>query len=234
MPPLVSVILPSTFARAGFLALARESVLLQDYPQALIEVLVEVTDGRTSASTVRNRLVAKSKGEIILLFDDDDFSFPGRVSSQVECLEKDTDKLVCGTSCCYTYDLLRGYGVVSKASIVKCCSVAFRREAWDEFKLDERTPIRPDTGTPSCGTCRFLAHFRGRIADTRSLRTVVFMRHCNNVSGVRFPIFGEAMATATSEVPKLVGDDRLDRYRAVAEALKMNMNIQPAMAGSVP
>jgi glycosyltransferase involved in cell wall biosynthesis len=108
-PPLVSVVIP-TYQRAALLEEAVRSVLAQTYPH--LEVLVE-DDGSTDGSgealarlgdarvayrrganvgrpaPVRNRAVARARGELIAFLDSDDLWEPTKLEAQVEALEGD-------------------------------------------------------------------------------------------------------------------------------------------------
>lgn len=111
--PLVSVVIP-TYQRAALLEEAVRSVLAQTYPH--LEVLVE-DDGSTDGSgeamarlgdprisyrrepnvgrpaPVRNRGIARARGELVAFLDSDDVWEPGKLEAQVPVLEGDPSLL---------------------------------------------------------------------------------------------------------------------------------------------
>jgi glycosyltransferase involved in cell wall biosynthesis len=107
--PLISVIIP-TYNRAGYLQLALESVLCQEYP--CYEVLV-VDDGSTDdtpavlarqagrvralrqanagPSAARNRGIREARGELVAFLDSDDLMVPGRLARQAALFVRDPE-----------------------------------------------------------------------------------------------------------------------------------------------
>jgi glycosyltransferase involved in cell wall biosynthesis/GT2 family glycosyltransferase len=102
--PLVSCIMP-TNDRRRFVPLAIRYFLRQDYPNAELVIVDDGTDavadlvpkhpavryhrldGRRVLGAKRNLACELAAGEIIAHWDDDDWSAPGRLSTQVEALE---------------------------------------------------------------------------------------------------------------------------------------------------
>ena len=77
--PLVSCIMPTTEARAEYRKSAEECFRSQTYPN--LELVV--VDGPGLIGGKRNTACERSTGAIIVHFDDDDWSAPGRVMDQV-------------------------------------------------------------------------------------------------------------------------------------------------------
>jgi glycosyltransferase involved in cell wall biosynthesis len=208
----VTIIVPTVKRRAGFLALCRESIAAQDYPKSLITVIVD-DDEEANTGKKRNRMCAQAADySIIIPFDDDDFSPPGRVSTQVACLEANPNMLLCGTRHLYVYDLLGGYGVVAKLGMVKCGSVAFCKKAWTDFPYDEKK--QPG----AC--CAFTSHYRSQTFDMWNLNMLIMFKHGDNATRGKGPLTGLRRSESTVAMQRMVGVDRLKRYEAAAKALQ--------------
>jgi glycosyltransferase involved in cell wall biosynthesis len=118
MGPLVSCIMP-TQNRRRFIPRAIESFLLQDWPEKEL-VVVDSGDDRVEdlirevpnakyifyteprsewlpnvpIGTKRNIACENASGEIIVHFDDDDYSHPGRISNQIKYLRESGKSVV--------------------------------------------------------------------------------------------------------------------------------------------
>ena len=120
--PFVSVCTP-TFNRRPFMSAAIQCFLSQDYPQDRMEWLIYddgtdkiedlvkdiknvkyfKTNDKRSLGSKRNFLHLKSKGDILVYMDDDDYYPPCRVSHAVETLQANPDAMVAGSSELYIY-----------------------------------------------------------------------------------------------------------------------------------
>jgi len=101
LQPLVSCITP-TANRRGFLPQAIRYFLAQDYPHKELIIVDDGEDavgdlvpedariryirlqGKTVLGEKRNRAAADARGEIIVHYDDDDWSAPWRLGYQIE------------------------------------------------------------------------------------------------------------------------------------------------------
>ena len=123
--PFVSICTP-TYNRAHMLDAWAKYVLWQDYPKDKIEVLVadDSTDntlekleelkaimpnlkvfhfeGKSGNGIKRQWLIERSKGDIIVHFDDDDYYPPQRVSHAVKSLQE-SNKLLAGSTILYMW-----------------------------------------------------------------------------------------------------------------------------------
>jgi glycosyltransferase involved in cell wall biosynthesis len=208
--PLVTIIVPTTAKRAKFLALAQECIATQDYPKDLTEVLIN-SDETVNTGVKRNRMCAAAKGEIILHFDDDDYSWPNRVSTQVACLTHRKNAAVCGTSQYYTYDLIRKEGARQiLRGAVKCASIAYRKSAWEKFKFDE-------TKHPGAVNAFIKHYFRNDTIDMLNYNLYVLMRHGDNAT--RYPSSGIDKEKVSLELPPKIGNIRIFKYLAAAASV---------------
>jgi len=83
--PLVTVLTPTTSDRFHFNTRIREIVSMQDYP--FIEHIIEMDNSLPLGEKI-NRMIAGSKGSIIINLDSDDFFAPDWISKSVDCLLK--------------------------------------------------------------------------------------------------------------------------------------------------
>lgn len=180
--PLVSVAI-ITYNQIAFLRECIESVLMQDYSN--IEIIV-ADDGSTDGT--KNMLVDYSKtypgkfvlrlsehnqgitknsneayfacsGKYIAWMGGDDLMLQGKISAQVEWLEKDSNRVLCGhilhlcDKAGHIYGihdkkhLISGVGPVTwikKGTLYGTCSIMLRKENIPEYGFDERLPIVSD------------------------------------------------------------------------------------------
>lgn len=120
--PFVSVLTP-TFNRRPFIPYMIKCFQHQTYPKDRIEWIIiddgtdkiedlvkdvpQVTyikyDTKMTLGKKRNLLHEKSKGDIIVYFDDDDYYPPERIEHAVEQLQQNPDKLCAGSSAMHIY-----------------------------------------------------------------------------------------------------------------------------------
>lgn len=117
----ISCIMP-TYNRERFIARSINCFLNQDYAD---KELVIINDGNNIANLVpilpnirvltldkktvlgekRNIGIQLSSGDYIAMWDDDDWSASNRLSFQLEALQKDLNKTICGLSSVYYHDI---------------------------------------------------------------------------------------------------------------------------------
>ena len=123
--PFVSVLTP-TFNRRPFIPLMIKCFQHQTYPKDRMEWII-IDDGtdkieelvahipqvkyfkydeKMTLGKKRNLLHKKSKGEIIIYMDDDDYYPPERIEYSVDQLLKNPDKLWAGSSILYIYFII--------------------------------------------------------------------------------------------------------------------------------
>lgn len=155
--PRVSCIMPTRDRRA-FVGQAVHYFLRQDYPDT---ELIVVDDGydkigdlmpddprikylrlpaAQSVGAKRNMACEHATGDIIAHWDDDDWSAPGRLRSQVSALLA-SGADVCGLSEILHYRPLRGDGWLYRADgarpPVAGCSIVYRRSVWAESRFPD-------------------------------------------------------------------------------------------------
>ena len=218
--PRVSCIMPTRDRRA-FVAQAVRYFLRQDYPDT---ELIVVDDGYDkvadlmpddprirylrlpavqSVGAKRNVACQHATGEIIAHWDDDDWSAPGRLRSQVFAL-LGSGADVCGLSEVLHYRPLRGDAWLYRAGdtrpAVAGCSIVYRRSVWAASAF-------PDVmiGEDSAFVGRLPPHRILALAD-RSLMVAVV--HGRNVTS---PQLGSPQWAPADldEVGMLLGQDRL-------------------------
>ena len=157
----VSCILPTTPARAAFWPQAVDSFLSQDWPEKELivlgvpggadtldswwgrhsclpsEIKVSHYSGKEFLGLKRNAACALARGEIILHWDDDDWSAPGRISDQVNRL-LETAKAVTVYQTVFFWDgaKLFEWGSFSAQGIGIGSSLCYRRDYWQKNKFD--------------------------------------------------------------------------------------------------
>ena len=154
--PLVSCVMP-THDRRGFVPLAIRYFLRQDYPDAELVIVNDGTDAvadlvpqhpavryhrldeRRVLGAKRNLACELAAGEIIAHWDDDDWSAPGRLSTQVEALEA-SGAVLSGMNSLRFYDpagrrAWRYQWPQSRRPWAAGTSLCYRRSLW------ERTPF---------------------------------------------------------------------------------------------
>lgn len=155
---LASCIMP-TQNRRSFIPRAIHSYLLQDWPEKELIVVDSGTDRvedlfrgvpgarykfyseprpsylpNVPIGTKRNIACEMASGEVIVHFDDDDFSAPGRISAQIELMQS-TGKDVVGFNRVRTVDL--DSLAAGELSVQFACgtSLCYRRSYWAENRF---------------------------------------------------------------------------------------------------
>ena len=128
--PLVSVIIPTMPERVYFFMRALDCYASQDYPA--LELLTD--DGPGVIGEKRNRMCERATGEIIVHFDDDDSSAPGRISDQVALLLS-TRKAVAGYHTMLFTDGAKWWRNVNAHPMAFGTSLMYRRDWWAEHRF---------------------------------------------------------------------------------------------------
>jgi glycosyltransferase involved in cell wall biosynthesis len=192
-----------THDRRAFVPRAIEYFLRQDYPNLELVILDDGGDKvadlvperdslrylalphRLRLGAKRNSAIEASRGDIILHWDDDDWSDPARVSTQVAALlagEAD----ICGTSQVWFCEIASGRLSVyryppSQRGWLYGASLCYRRSLWRRKPFQEL-----DNGEDT----RFVwAPPQGRMLDLRAARLLIAMVHGRNISAPR-PLSG--------------------------------------------
>lgn len=156
--PLVSCLTP-TYNRRAFFPRAVERFLAQDYPNLEWIVLDDYNadpikdllpndprikyfhEGlRASHGTKMNRCMELAGGDLAIVWDDDDWYSPNRVTRQMQPMIDNPAIRVTGTSTLYYYQhgTNQAYRYTSPKAIGWLASIAFRRNAWLLHPFDNR------------------------------------------------------------------------------------------------
>ena len=131
---LVSVIIPTTTGRAKLLETAIRSYDSQDWPDKEL-IIIEGTD---SIGVKLNSACQQAKGDILVRFDDDDWSAPNRISNQVNVLVNSKRNLT-GYNSIYFWDYLTKTASIYKGLSNYCLgtSMCFTRHYWETNKFED-------------------------------------------------------------------------------------------------
>ena len=192
--PFVSICTP-TFNRRPFIEYTIKSYLSQDYPRDklewiivddgtdLIEDLVKDIPGvqyfkydtKMTLGKKRNLMHEKSKGDIIVYMDDDDYYPPCRVSHAVERLQKNKSALCAGSSEIYIYFKhiqemwqMGPYGPNHSTA----GTFAFKRELLKQTSYDETACLAEEK--------HFLKNYTIPFVQLDPLKTILVFSHCQN------------------------------------------------------
>jgi glycosyltransferase involved in cell wall biosynthesis len=148
---MISALMP-THNRAVFIPTAVERFLTQDYPE---KELIILNDGdpishllpndpqikyyrelpRRNHGEKINRCAELAGGELLVVWDDDDWYPADRLSTVVQAFENPTIEIV-GSSTLYYQDGEKAYQYTSPKNVNWLASIAFRRSAWERHKCD--------------------------------------------------------------------------------------------------
>ena len=143
MIPSVSIITPTTPDRSIWASRLDQMVSNQDYPNIIQHCLI---DGNDTIGAKRNRGCFETKGDIIVMMDDDDIYADNYVSLAVAALEN-TDNLggfdIAGLSSAYFYHMgtKQAYRYDWKGSqpyIIES-GMAFRRSTWQKRQFPRKS-----------------------------------------------------------------------------------------------
>lgn len=147
--PMATCIMPTSKARIPFLPTALRSWVEQTYPRKELVIISEDPEVAealpkhpsiafrdcavgTTIGQKRNEAVEYSRGEIIMHFDDDDYSYPERMSEQVAALRKYPAQL-CGY---HTLRFLSDSGITreyQQKDSLHGNSLAYWRDHWERL-----------------------------------------------------------------------------------------------------
>ena len=192
--PFVSICTP-TFNRRPFIEYTIKCYLSQDYPRDKLEWII-IDDGtdkiedlvkdiqgvkyfkyddKMTLGKKRNLMHTKSKGEIIVYMDDDDYYPPCRVSHAVEKLQKNKQALCAGSSEIYIYFKhiqemwqMGPYGPRHSTA----GTFAFKRELLKQTSYDEKACLAEEK--------HFLKDYTIPFVQLDPLKTILVFSHCQN------------------------------------------------------
>jgi glycosyltransferase involved in cell wall biosynthesis len=192
--PFVSICTP-TFNRRPFISQTIKCYLSQDYPSDKIEWII-IDDGtdkieelvidipgvkyfkyedKMTLGKKRNLMHEKSKGDIIVYMDDDDYYPPCRVSHAVEKLQKSKTALCAGSSEIYIYFKhiqemwqMGPYGPTHSTA----GTFAFKRELLKQTSYDETACLAEEK--------HFLKNYTIPFVQLDPLKTILVFSHCQN------------------------------------------------------
>mgnify|MGYP000191592499 CR=1 FL=1 len=192
--PFVSICTP-TFNRRPFIEYTIKCYLSQDYPKDKMEWII-IDDGtdkiedlvkdvsgvkyfkydtKMTLGKKRNLMHSKSKGDIIVYMDDDDYYPPCRVSHAVEKLQKNKQALCAGSSEIYIYFKhiqemwqMGPYGPRHSTA----GTFAFKRELLNHTSYDEKACLAEEK--------YFLKNYTIPFVQLDPLKTILVFSHCQN------------------------------------------------------
>jgi hypothetical protein len=192
--PFVSVCTP-TFNRRPFIPMLIECYQRQDYPMDRMEWII-IDDGtdkiadlvshlpfvkyfqietKTTLGRKRNMMHEKSKGDIIVYMDDDDYYPPCRVSHAVEMLQKNPKALCAGSSEIYIYfkhlDKIYQFGPYGPRHAT-AGTFALRRELLKQTSYNETASLAEEK--------EFLKDYTIPFVQLDPLKTILVFSHIHN------------------------------------------------------
>ena len=192
--PFVSICTP-TFNRRPFIPFIIKCFQHQDYPMDKMEWII-VDDGTDKIEDLvseipqvkyfkfdekmplgkkRNVMHEKTKGEIIVYMDDDDYYPPERVSHAVKTLLKKPQALCCGSSEIYIYfkhiDKLVQFGPYNP-NHATAGTFAFRRKLLEQHQYNDTAALAEEK--------EFLKNYTVPFAQLDPLKTILVFSHEHN------------------------------------------------------
>lgn len=192
--PFVSVCTP-TYNRRLFIPNLIRCYLSQDYPKQLMEWIV-IDDGEDSVEDLfkdvegvkyfryekkmklgrkRNLMHEKSKGEMIVYMDDDDYYPPNRVSHAVRRLMGTPRALAAGSSVVYIYfndlDKIYQFGPYGPTHAT-AGTFAFRRKLLDETRYDDEAELAEEK--------KFLKNYTVPLVQLDPMKSILCFAHQYN------------------------------------------------------
>lgn len=194
MFPFVSICTP-TYNRRPFYEMTIECFNHQTYPKNRMEWII-IDDGtdkiedlvsnipqvkyfkyeeKMTLGRKRNLMHEKSKGDIIIYFDDDDYYPPERVSHAVEMLISNPNVLIAGSSEMYIYFKDMGsmykFGPYGKYHST-AATFAFKKEYLRKYKYDENASLAEEK--------QFLNNYKEPLVQLDSMKTILVFSHIHN------------------------------------------------------
>ena len=192
--PFVSVCTP-TYNRRHFIPFLIQNFQAQTYPKELMEWII-IDDGEDSVEDLfkdvecvkyfrynekmklgkkRNLMHEKSKGEILVYMDDDDYYPPDRVNHSVNRLRSRPEALAAGSSCMYIYfkhiDKIYQFGPYGPRHAT-AGTFAFKRQLLKETKYDDDAEMAEEK--------LFLKNYTIPFVQLDPLKTILCFSHDKN------------------------------------------------------
>ena len=192
--PFVSICTP-TFNRRPFIPIMIKCFENQTYPKDKIEWII-VDDGtdkiedlvshipqvkyfkydkKLSLGKKRNITNEKTKGDIIIYMDDDDYYPPERISHAVSTLQKNPKALCAGSSTMYIYfkhiDKMYQFGPYGP-NHATAATFAFRKELLQKTRFDETAQVAEEK--------KFLKDYKIPFVQLDPLKTILVFSHNHN------------------------------------------------------
>jgi len=192
--PFVSICTP-TFNRRPFYEITIQCFNHQTYPKDRMEWII-IDDGtdkiedliknipqvkyfkydeKMNLGKKRNLMHDKSKGDIIIYMDDDDYYPPERVSHAVETLQKNPQAMVAGSSEMYIYfkhiQKMYQFGPYSP-NHATAATFAFRREFLKHSRYEDNAALAEEK--------HFLKNYTVPFVQLDSLKTILVFSHIHN------------------------------------------------------
>jgi len=192
--PFVSICTP-TFNRRPFFPIIKECFLRQTYPQDRMEWII-IDDGsdpiddlcedirnikyyrfdeKMTLGKKRNLMHAKSRGDILIYFDDDDYYPPRRVSHAVEMLQQNKSALCAGSSEMYIFfkHIMKMYKFGPYGpNHATAATFAFRRELLQQTSYEETACLAEEKA--------FLKNYTIPFVQLDPLQTILVFSHVQN------------------------------------------------------
>ena len=193
-PPFVSICTP-TFNRRPFISSMIKCFMGQDYPKDRMEWII-IDDGTDKIGDLvrdipqvkyfsyenkmplgkkRNIMHDKSKGDIIVYMDDDDYYPPERVSHAVDRLTKDTKALCAGSSEIYIYfkhiEKMYQFGPYSPTHST-AGTFAFKRKLLSMTRYDDMAALAEEK--------HFLKNYTIPFVQLDPIKTILVFSHSHN------------------------------------------------------
>lgn len=192
--PFVSICTP-TFNRRPFFPIIVECVLSQTYPQDRMEWII-IDDGtdpiadlcegipnvkyyryleKMTLGKKRNLMHEKTRGDILVYFDDDDYYPPTRVAHAVEMLENNKTALCAGSSEMYIFfkHIMKMYKFGPYGpNHATAATFAFRKELLQQTRYDEHASVAEEKA--------FLKNYTIPFVQLDPLQTILVFSHIQN------------------------------------------------------
>jgi hypothetical protein len=196
--PLVSVIVPYKPSHERFLPLVSRRILSQTYPN--IEVVCKKDERGIGCGPMRNELCEEANGDIVAMFDVDDWYPADYVNVCVSECRSGAD--VVGTGKHWIYDSRNHAANMADRYEPRCGTLVFWRQAWQNH---------PFPNVADNEVVLFLRAHRGHIVDLKNPDLYVQFLHSQNT----IP-YGETRHhdSALERIRALLGSE-LDEYLAL-------------------
>jgi hypothetical protein len=189
--PLVSVIVPYKPSHERFLPLVSRRITSQTYPN--LEVVCKKDERGIGCGPMRNELCEEANGDILAMFDVDDWSSPDFVNVCVSECRSGAD--VVGTGKHWIHDTRNGASNLVDRHEPRCGTLVFWRQAWQNH---------PFPSVDKHEVVLFLRAHRGHIVDLENPSLYVQFLHDANT--VYYPPVRDHQ-WARQEIQKAMGEE---------------------------